>query len=81
MQFQVEIGFDELLERVKKLPKEQILRFKNELDANQIRLTENAIKTDTEDLEAFLLRGPTFSEEQIQIIEETQKAVNKWRKK
>ena len=75
MQIQVDIGFDDLIRLVKKLPKDQLLKFKKEL--------EKQATTDmqTQDLESFLMSAPTFSAEQIAIVEQTRKAINEWRKK
>ena len=75
MQIQVDIGFDDLIRIVKKLPKEQLLKFKSELEK------QNVADTQLQDLELFLLSGPTFSEKQLETIEQTRKAINQWRKK
>lgn len=80
MQFQVDIGFEELLKAVENLPEDQRLRFKEVLENKPVKLKEKVTKPE-ESIEAFLLRGPTFSEEQIKAIEETQKALNRWQKK
>jgi hypothetical protein len=80
MQIQVDIGFEELLKAVERLPEDQRLRFKEVLENRKVKRKEKVAKPD-ESIEAFLLRGPTFSEEQIKAIEATQKALNRWRKK
>ena len=73
MQVQVEIGFEQLVQIAKELPEIQWKKLKVEV--------EGAVKSNTvgDDLEAFLLNGPTFSQEQIDVIEENRKAINKWR--
>ena len=40
---------------------------------------KQSVKSDTDLLE-FLLNGPTYSEKQIEVIEQNTKAINKWRK-
>ena len=75
MQVQVDIGFDNLIKIVKQLPKEELRRFRKELDKELIEDAE------LKDLESFLLKAPVFSDEQIAIIEQTRKEINKWRAK
>ncbi|MEO3404262.1 hypothetical protein AAFN85_10185 [Mucilaginibacter sp. CAU 1740] len=75
MQVQVDIGFDNLVKIVKQLPKDELMRFKNELDKELVEDTE------LKDLKAFLLQAPVFSDEQIAIIEQTREEINKWRTK
>ena len=75
MQIQVDIGFDDLIRIVKELPKEQLLKFKKELEK------QNTNDTQLQDLESFLLTAPTFSDKQLEEIEQTRKAINQWRKK
>ena len=75
MQIQVDIGFDDLIRIVKELPKEQLLKFKKELDK------QNTNDAQLQDLESFLLAAPTFSDKQLEEIEQTRKAINQWRKK
>lgn len=75
MQIQVDIGFDDLIRIVKELPKEQLLKFKKELDK------QNTNDAQLQDLESFLLTAPTFSDKQLEEIEHTRKAINQWRKK
>lgn len=71
MQIQVDIGFKDLLEVVKKLPKDQLLQLKKELE-------EKPVKAKREHFRDLLINGPTFSDEQIKTMEETRKAINKW---
>ncbi len=75
MQIQVDIAFDELIGIVKKLPKYQFLRLKSELEKQDKK------NSDSQGLESFLLEAPTFSEKQLEEIELTRKAINKWRTK
>jgi hypothetical protein len=73
MQIQVDIGFDELVGIVKKLPRDQFLKFKNELEKQDEK------NTDPQSLESFLMKAPTFSDKQIEDIAQARKAINKWR--
>jgi hypothetical protein len=75
MQIQVDIGFDDLIRIVKKLPREQLLKFKSELEKQDVADTQS------QELESFLLSAPTFSDKQLETIEQTRKAINQWRKK
>ena len=74
MQIQVDIGFEELVKAVEKLPEDQRLRLKEVLE-------ENSAKSRKERLRGLLLNGPTLSEDQIQIMEENRKAIRRWRTK
>lgn len=81
VQNQLDMDFEELLEAVNNLPTDQFLRFKKELNTRKGTQEKISVEANEEDLETFLLRGPTFSDEQVRVIEETQKAVNRWRVK
>lgn len=70
MQIQVDIGFDELMGIVKRLPRQQFLKLKKELEKAD---KKNA---DYQSLEAFLLKAPTFSDEQLENIAQARKAIN-----
>ncbi|MGN8072207.1 hypothetical protein [Mucilaginibacter sp. SG564] len=75
MQIQVDIGFENLIKIVKQLPKDQLLRFKKELEK------ESAEDTPQKDLRSFLLDAPVFTDEQVATIEQTRKEIDKWRTK
>jgi len=75
MQVQLDIGFEQLVSIVKKLPARQWAKLKSEIERNGKDVPQN------EDLEAFLLQAPTFSQKQLDTIAETRKAINQWRKK
>ncbi|MBS1605213.1 MAG: hypothetical protein JST42_21295 [Bacteroidetes bacterium] len=75
MQVQVDIGFEQLVSIVKKLPARQWAKLKSEIERNGKGISQN------QDLEAFLLQAPTFSQKQLDTIAETRKAINQWRKK
>lgn len=74
MQIQVDIGFDDLIRIVKKLPKDQVKRLRKELD--KVDSNDDGAK----DLESFLLQAPIFSDQQLETIANTRKAINEWRK-
>jgi hypothetical protein len=73
MQLQKDIQLDQLITLIKGLSEIQRQKLKAELD----RLENNPSDTS---LEEFLLSAPTFSENQIQTIIETRKAIDQWRK-
>ena len=75
MQVQVDIGFEQLVSIVKELPSRQWAKLKSEIERSGKNVPKN------QDLEAFLLQAPTFSQKQIDTIAETRKAINQWRKK
>lgn len=66
MEVRVNISFAELLAIVRQLRQELGKKQESEVQ-KQSRLTE------------LLLNGPTFTEEQIKVIEETRKSINQWR--
>jgi len=43
--------------------------------------TKDFSKEELKELELFLLDAPTFSDEQITLINKTRRAINKWRAK
>ena len=75
MQIQVDIGFGQLVKIAKKLPKTQLQRLKIEVEAHETNENKRS------DLEAFLLKGPTLTQDQLDIIEGNRKAIIKWRTK
>lgn len=75
MQVQVDIGFEQLLTIVKKLPARQWAKLKSEMERSGKNIAQQ------QELEAFLLQAPTFSQKQLDTIAETRKAINQWRKK
>lgn len=59
MQVQVDIEFEQLVKIAKKLPENQWEKLKVEVE------NDRQLKNSTDDLEAFLLSGPTFSKKQL----------------
>jgi hypothetical protein len=76
MQVQVDIEFDQLVQIAKKLPATQWTKLKAEVE-----LTEATADKTRNELKELLLRGPVFSEKQLETIAETRKAINRWRTK
>ncbi len=75
MQAQVDIGFDQLVSLVKRLPARQWAKLKSEVDQSGKDVAKN------QDLENFLLQAPTFSKKQLDTVAETRNAINQWRTK
>ena len=75
MQVQVDIGYDQLVNMVKQLPKNQWTKLKSDIEAQDAEVDSKS------DMLAFLLNGPTFSKKQITEIEKARKEINQWRTK
>ncbi len=75
MQAQIEIGFEQLVQLVKRLPETQWTKLKQEIDKEKVSYKE------VSDVEAFLLTAPTFTKKQLDEITKTRKAINQWRTK
>ncbi|MES2268203.1 MAG: hypothetical protein V4520_15690 [Bacteroidota bacterium] len=73
MQIQVDIGFNDLVEIVKNLPKDKLLQLKKELEDKPVKVKDQ--------FRDFLINGPTLSDEQVKTMGEARKAINKWRTK
>ena len=73
MQAQIEIGFDQLVELVKKLPQTQWTKLKQEVE------TQKPVDKEREDFRNLLLNGPIFSKKQLDTIAETRKKIDEWR--
>ncbi|WP_419801465.1 hypothetical protein [Mucilaginibacter sp.] len=73
MQAQVEIGFDQLVQLVKRLPQTQWTKLKQEVEMPPV------VDQEREDFRNFLLNGPTFSKKQLDTIADTRKKIDEWR--
>lgn len=73
MELKMDIGLDQLIHAIKKLPAEQFNKLKTEINKTT---TE---KSSSQGFKAFLLEAPVFSDDQLSAIEETRKSINKWR--
>jgi hypothetical protein len=76
MQVQLDIGFEQLVQLAKSLPRRQWIQLKKEVDH-----TSDMDKAEKNELEALLLSAPTFSGQQLDEIAKTTKAINEWRTK
>ncbi len=72
MQVQVEIEFDQLLKIVKALPSGQLKQLKSEIEKEHK-------SSQSVDMEALLLNGPTATKKQLDTIAKNRKAINQWR--
>jgi len=77
MQAVINIGFDELVQLAKKLPKKQWMELKKEVEEKKV-IDESKERKAYRD---FLLSGPVFSKQQLKAIAETRKKMNEWRTK
>lgn len=75
MQVQVDIGFDQLLGIVRKLPAKQLRQLKAQIEK---KVDQGQSKSE---LLALLLSGPVATKRQIKNITDNRKAINQWRKK
>ena len=75
MQIQVNIGIDQIIDAVKRMPEKDINKLKAELERKQ----NSGLNRD--EFEAFLLNGPVFPKKQLETIAKTRKAINQWRTK
>lgn len=75
MQIQVDIGFDQLVKIAKRLPQNQWVKLKEEVENGTVSQKESS------DMETFLLSAPAFEDQQLDEIAKTRKAINQWRKK
>ncbi len=75
MQVQVNIGIDQLIEIVNKLPERDIDKLRTAIEKKK------TTETTREEFEKFLLNGPVFSKKQLSTIAKTRKAINQWRTK
>ncbi len=76
MQVQIDIGFEQLLTIVRKLPARKLRRLKAEIEQSSKRSKKSDVN-----LEALLLNGPTATQRQLEIISANRKAINQWRTK
>lgn len=74
MQVQLDIEFDQILKMVKALPPTRQMQLKAAIEKKNR-------KNKIDDLEAMLLKGPTATKKQLEIISKNRKAINQWRTK
>ncbi len=74
MEMRVHIPFQDLLSVVQQLPPNQKAKIRKVL-------AEEIVSVKKSNLSDLLLKGPVFTDEQIKVIEENRKSINKWRTK
>ena len=74
MQLNVDIKFDDLVQIARRLPLSKWKKLKQEVESQQ------SIEQDRYEFRKFLIDGPTFSQEQLNIVAETRKNIDEWRK-
>lgn len=75
MEIKVEIPFEQLLTVVKTLSPAQKTQLKNELNEQMSTIEDKAAFIN------MLLKGPIYTEEEIQVIEKNRKSIVNWRTK
>jgi len=78
MEIMLDIGFEQLLDLIKKLPAGKIKQLKTALDDDFIK--EKAEK-ELSDFQSFLLKGPVMDANQYAQHVEDRRHFNKWRTK
>ncbi len=71
----VQVPFQQLLTVVKTLSPSQKAKLRAELNDDQVDIVEQS------NFIEYLLNGPVYSCEEIQIIEENRKSISEWRTK
>jgi len=74
MELKMEIGLDQLIQAIKQLPAKQLIKLQAEISRTVPE------KTGKDGFKNFLLQAPVFSEDQVLLIEEARKNINKWGK-
>lgn len=73
MHVKIDIGFEQLVSIVKRLPAKQWAKLKEEVEMKK------SINNEREDFRKLLLRGPQFSENQLNEIIANRKKIDEWR--
>ena len=72
MELKMEIGLDQLIQAIKQLPAKQFVKLKAEINSVVPE------KTAKDEFKQFLLQAPLFAEDQIALMEDARKSINKW---
>ena len=75
MELHLDINFKQLIEIAKQLPKQKWDMLKSEVE----RQKEVSEAYSYSEIEVFLLNAPTFSQEQLDKVENARTEINKWR--
>lgn len=78
MELRLNIGFEQILNLIRQLPANQIVKLREEL--NNKDLIES-FKTDISEFQNFLLSGPVMSDKQYNNFLKNREQFNKWRQK
>lgn len=78
METTIDIGYEQLLAAIKKLPAAKIKQLKSVLNDDFI---EQKASNDLSDFQSFLLKAPTMSVEQFEQHQKDRKNFNSWRVK
>ena len=78
MEIMVDIGFEQLLDLIKKLPAGKIKQLKTALDDDFI---EEKAENELSGFQSFLLNGPIMDSDQYAQYVQDRKHFNKWRTK
>ena len=72
MYAQIDIGFEQLVNVIESLPKNQLSQLKELIEKREKQ------KSKQSDLELLLLNGPVATKAQLKTIENSRKAINQW---
>lgn len=75
MEMKVQVPFQELLTIVKKLSPSQKAKLRAELNEEKVETKQQ------DDFIEYLLKGPVYTDKDIQIIQENRKSITAWRTK
>lgn len=75
MELKINIGYNEILELIKQLPKTQVLQLKTDIETQIIQPK----KVEMTDFQKLLLQGPVMNDGQYEEYLENRKYINKWR--
>jgi len=75
MEMKVQVPFQQLLNIIKSLTREQKAILRQELDEEKLS------HKDKDDFIEYLLNGPVYSDKEIKVIEENRKSIAAWRTK
>jgi hypothetical protein len=78
MELKIDIGYSQILEIVKQLPVNQVVKLM--VDAQSI-LEIDKETSEKKSFQQFLLSAPTMSENQYELFTENRKLFNQWRTK
>ncbi len=73
MEIKVQVPFQQLLDIVKSLPPAQKAKLRQEIDE------EKPANKNQDDFIDYLLNGPVYTDDEIQVIEENRKSIAAWR--